>query len=62
MAQKTALNPKLDELVTDLAKQHGMSKEDVLVQSVALLKYLKDQGAVRLTAMKADDTEIEVDL
>jgi hypothetical protein len=62
MAQKTVLNQKLDELVTDLAKQNGMSKEDVLVQSVALLKYLKEHDAVSLKAKKADGTEVDVEL
>ena len=47
--KKTALNPDLEKVLEELARKEGTSKEDILLKSVGLLKYLKDNGVKTLS-------------
>lgn len=59
MARKaTALNPQLQKLVAELAEKKGVGEEDVLLQAVSLLRFLDEKGAAKVTAKRADDTDI----
>jgi hypothetical protein len=61
--KKTALNSELERLLEEMATKEGTTKEDVLLKSVGLLKYLKDNDVKTVTGLnKAGETAAEVAL